>query len=69
MEDLLLRDQSIFKVASTLFFVLFFAAMCIWLMRGTKEQFREDSEIPLQDGQLADSGLTRSDAQGGGQND
>jgi hypothetical protein len=69
MEDLLLRDQSIFKVASTLFFVLFFAAMCIWLMRGTKEQFREDSEIPLQDGHLADSGLTRSGAQGGGQND
>ena len=69
MEDLLLRDQSIFKVASTLFFVLFFVAMCIWLMRGAKEQFREDSEIPLQDGRLADSGLTRSGAQGGGQND
>lgn len=69
MEDLLIRDGSIFKVAGTLFFVLFFAAMCIWLMRGAKEKFREDSEIPLQDGRLADQGLNRSDAQGGGLND
>ncbi|NQU49707.1 MAG: cbb3-type cytochrome c oxidase subunit 3 [Planctomycetes bacterium] len=69
MEDLLLRDHSIFKVASTLFFVLFFAAMCLWLMRGTKEQFQEDSEIPLQDGRLASKSLTSSDAQGGGHND
>ena len=69
MEDLLLRDHSIFKVASTLFFVLFFAAMCIWLMRGAKEQFRADSEIPLQDGRLANKNLNSSDAQGGGLND
>ncbi len=69
MEDLLLRDGSIFKVANTLFFVLFFAATLIWVFRGKKEQFQEDSEIPLHDGQLADESLTGLDAQGGGLND
>lgn len=69
MEDLLLRDGAIFKVANTLFFVLFFAAAFVWVMRGTKEQFRKDSEIPLHDGRLADQDLKSSDAQGGGLND
>ncbi len=67
--DHLLRDQAIFRVAATLFFVLFFAGMSLWLLRGGRERFRHDSELPLQDGFTADPDTASADDRGGHDHD
>lgn len=67
--DHLIRDQAIFRVAATLFFVLFFAGTCWWALRGSRDRFRHHSELPLHDGPSATSESAPQPAAGGPDHD